>query len=108
MNFKCQKGGRVYREIDNERHLRSSYQWTKKSKEIREKANHLCEVCRDEGRYTFDNLEVHHIVKVTEDKTLLLDNYNLVCLCQEHHKKADVKKIDADYLRRLAVKREEG
>ena len=105
VKFKC-KITRTYKEIDNERHLRSTFAWTKKSLEIREKANNLCEVCRDKGTYTYDNLEVHHIAKVTEDKSLLLDDYNLICLCQYHHKQADSGEINADYLRELASKRE--
>ena len=60
-----------------ERELRSTYAWTQKSKEMREKAQGLCEVCRDKGIYTYKGLEVHHITKVREDKDKLLDNYNL-------------------------------
>ena len=94
--------------------MRSTYRWTLKSKEIREKANYLCEVCRAEGVYTYDNLEVHHIVKVKDDNDLLLDNYNLICLCQEHHKQADENSagggrgLSPDYLRELAKQREDG
>ena len=90
----------------NERKLRSTYSWTEKSKEIRERANHLCEVCRDRGELTYDNLEVHHIVKVTEDESKLLDNNNLICLCAAHHKQADNNEIDKEYLLMLAAKRE--
>ena len=91
-----------------ERKLRSTNAWTKKSKEIREKAQGLCEVCRDKGAYTYTSLEVHHIEKVRDDKSKLLDNYNLICLCVEHHKQADNGKIDKEYLRKLARKREQG
>jgi 5-methylcytosine-specific restriction endonuclease McrA len=89
-----------------ERQLRSQYSWTEKSKEIREKANYLCEVCRDNNIYTYDNIEVHHIVKVRDDESLLLDNENLICLCKEHHIQADNGEIDQDYLRELARQRE--
>ena len=61
-----------------ERKLRSKWSWTKKSEEIREKANYLCEVCRDKGQITYDSLEVHHIVKLSSDNDGLLDNYNLI------------------------------
>ena len=90
-----------------ERKLRSTNAWTKKSKEIREKAQGLCEVCRDKGLYTYTGLEVHHIVKVSEDKAMLLDDYNLICLCVDHHKQAEQGKLDKEYLRNLARKREE-
>ena len=104
--YKCQMNQRSYRGGE-ERKLRSTYAWTEKSKEIREKAQGLCEVCRDQGIYTYKGVQVHHIVKVKDDASGLLDNYNLVCLCEEHHKQADAGKIDADYLRKLAKAREE-
>ena len=89
-----------------ERALRSSYNWTQKSKEIRERANYLCEVCRAEGVYTYDGLEVHHITKVKDDEDLLLDNNNLICLCTRHHHQADNNELDKEYLLNLARARE--
>ena len=104
MSFKCQSK-RTYNGGD-ERKLRSTNKWTEKSKEIREKANYLCEVCRDQGRYTYYGLEVHHITKLAQDKSGLLDNDNLICLCIEHHKQADSGELASDYLRELAQRRE--
>lgn len=101
--FKCSVG-KTYTGGE-ERKLRSSYDWTKKSKEIRDSAQHLCEVCRDRGVYTYDNLEVHHIEKVKDHSDLLLDDNNLICLCVRHHKEADAGLLDKDYLKRLAVQR---
>jgi 5-methylcytosine-specific restriction endonuclease McrA len=86
--------------------MRSSGKWKRMSEEIREKANHLCEVCRDRGAYTYNNLEVHHIIKVRENGDGLLDPLNTICLCVVHHKEADRGDIDADYLRMLARRRE--
>lgn len=104
--YNCNKG-KVYRG-GIERELRNTYDWVQKSLEIREKSNYLCAICRDEGRYTYNNLEVHHIVKVRENNNLLLDNYNLLCLCVEHHKKADKGEIDINYQLKLAKDREDG
>lgn len=102
-NFKCNVG--VEYKGGNERKLRSKYAWTKKSSQTRETANHLCEVCRDQGIFTYDNIEVHHITKVREDESGLLNDENLICLCQEHHKQADRNEIDKEYLLRLAKQR---
>ena len=104
-NYKCTIG--IQYNGGNERKLRSKWAWTEKSREIREDANHLCEVCRDQGIYTYDGLSVHHIVKVKDDESKLLDNYNLICLCEEHHTQADNGEIDKDYLIRLAQQREQ-
>ena len=90
----------------DDKKLRSQYSWTQKSQEIREKANYLCEVCRDKGLYTYEGIEVHHIIKVRDDKSLLLDNNNLICLCKYHHMQADNGEIDKDYLYKLVEQRE--
>ena len=108
VDYNCPaKPKRVYKGTE-ERKLRNTNDWKKKSEEIREKAQGLCEVCIDKGIYTYKNIEVHHIVKLRDDKEGLLDNYNLVALCQEHHKLADKGKLSQDYLRKLARKREDG
>ena len=106
-NFVCEAGKQSRRyNGGTERVLRSSYKWTEKSKEIRERANYLCEVCRDEGILTYDGLEVHHIIKVKDDEDLLLDNNNLICLCTAHHKQADNNELDRNYLQDLVRQRE--
>ena len=114
----CSKCGKIHEASFNckqikvysggeERKMRSGSKWKAKSIEIRERAKYLCEVCKDIGLITYDNIEVHHIEKVTERPDLLLDNFNLVCLCQEHHKKADNGQINKEYLKELARRREE-
>lgn len=103
--FICKENQRLY-QGGKERKLRSSWKWTEKSKEIRDSAHYLCEACKAEGRLTYDGVEVHHIIKVRDDESLLLDNYNLVCLCTAHHKQADNGQIDIDYLKQLARQRE--
>lgn len=85
-----------------ERKLRNTAAWAKKSQEIREQAQYLCEVCRDKGIYNYNELEVHHITKLREDKTGLLDDNNLVCLCVFHHRQADRGEISKEYLTKLA------
>lgn len=102
--YKC--GTRTYRQT-NERELRSKYVWTKKAKQIKDDAMGLCEVCREQGIYTYDGLEVHHITKLKDDPNGLLDDNNLICLCVEHHKQADEGKIAPEYLREIAKRRVE-
>ena len=105
-NYKCIKYKTIY-ETTEERKQRSSYSWTKKSQDIKEQANHLCEVCKDRGVYTYNDLEVHHIEKL-RDGGDLLDDDNLICLCVEHHKQADNNEIDKEYLKQLAKNRGRG
>ena len=87
--------------------LRSTNRWIKKSEEIREASKWLCAVCLEEGRYNYDELEVHHIEKLRHNEDRLLDNYNLICLCKHHHELADAGKIDSKHLEELARIRED-
>ena len=98
---------RIYNQT-KERQLRRLNKWKRKSVEIREQAHNLCEVCADNGVYVYDGIEVHHIVKIRNDETLLLEDDNLICLCSEHHKQADRGELDAEYLKSLALKRING
>lgn len=105
-NYVCRVNQRA-KIITDEAKQRSTYAWTEKSKEVREKANYLCEVCKLKGLYVYEGVEVHHITKLRENAAGLLDNANLVCLCRDCHEKADSGKLDKDLLLRLAQGREE-
>lgn len=97
---------RIYNKTDTDR-LRSKSRWTQKAKQIKEESLYLCAVCRQQGIFTYNDLEVHHITKLKEDPGGLLEDYNLICLCTKHHKEADSGKIAAEYLRELARERAE-
>lgn len=103
--FICAQGKRIYRG-GTERKLRATNKWKQKSIEIRERAHYLCEVCKANGVINYDGVEVHHIIKLKDDESLLLDDFNLICLCTAHHKEADEGKIDREYLQEIAQRRE--
>lgn len=102
--YKCNKGLKISYKKEYDK-ARSTYAWTTKARQIKDDANGLCEVCRAQGAYTYNNLEVHHIVKLKDNPEGLLDDNNLICLCVEHHKQADAGEISAEYLRELAERR---
>ena len=103
----CKVEKKHYKYSYKESRLRSKSAWTEKSIQIREDANYLCEVCKDKGIYNYRNVEVHHILKLRDRPDLLLDNYNLICLCKDCHRLADAGIISVDYLQELAKRREE-
>lgn len=105
-DYKCNVG-KTYNKDDSDR-LRNKSAWRRKREEVKEKANYLCEVCKTRGVFTYEGLEVHHIHKLRSNQDRLLDNYNLITLCVECHKKADRGEIQAVYLEDLARKREQG
>ena len=89
-----------------ERKLRSKNAWTQKSLEIRERADNLCEVCRQHNRFVYKAVSVHHIEKVREHPELYLDNENLICLCPDCHRKADKGELQKEFLKGIACARE--
>lgn len=89
-----------------EHKLRNTTAWVYKAREMKERASYLCEVCRDEGVYNYEGLEVHHIQKIKDQPTKLLDDDNLITLCAFHHKLADAGMIDKGYLFKLVEARE--
>ena len=109
-NYICRAGvKRNYQRYSyEEAKLRNTYAWHTKAEQIKKDSKYLCSVCKDKGIYNYNDLETHHITKIKEDKTKLLDNYNLICLCRNCHKLADSGMIDKEYLIKLAKEREDG
>lgn len=106
VKHKC-KVKREYNSKDSEEHkLRNTTAWTYKAREIKEMAGYLCEVCKADGVYTYEGLEVHHIEKLKDEPTKLLDDDNLITLCVFHHKLADKGMLNEGYLRKLVEIRE--
>lgn len=86
--------------------FRKGTRWTKKSIEIRERDNYLCQVCirnlyNTINKFTYNDLEVHHIIPINEDYSKRLENNNLITLCQMHHKMADRNEIPRVVLQKI-------
>ena len=105
--YVCKVGVRKkrYKYTYEESKLRSKGVWTEKSKQIREDANYLCEVCKDKGIYNYRDVSVHHIEKLRDRPDLLIEDTNLICLCKDCHRMADAGMIDKEYLKKLARQR---
>lgn len=80
--------------------------WRDKAKEIKERSRYLCAACLADGVYTYDTLEVHHIVPLRERPDLLLDDDNLICLCRRHHEMAESGGIPQQDLYKMVEKRD--
>lgn len=103
--YVCHVEKKKYKYSYKESRMRSKSAWTEKSRQIREDANYLCEVCKDKGIYNYRNIEVHHIEKLKDKPELWLDDDNLTCLCKDCHRLADAGMIDKEYLKKLARQR---
>lgn len=84
--------------------------WKEMSLRVRERDNHLCQLCLYHGisevltmrRIQGDAVSVHHITPVAEDTTRALDPFNLITLCSTCHRQADDGEIDRKLLYQLA------
>lgn len=107
-NYVCNVG--KYRKFTDttESKLRSKHAWQVKREAIKKRSFNLCAVCRAQGIYNYDSIEVHHITKIKDNPSAYLDDDNLIALCTFHHKQADNGEISEDYLRELVKLRDEG
>lgn len=108
-NFDCGRKPKHGSVTDTEeRRFRSSAKWTKMSSSIRERDHYMCVYCKQqEDRITRAEIEVHHIIPVSEDYGLRLDSENLISLCREHHEQAEQGKIKRSVLQSMAARQEE-
>ena len=105
-NKRCYVGDTLRKKNTNANKFRRTKEWRYKSEEIREDSKYLCSICMKNNIYNYNQLEVHHIEPLEENYDRRLDNYNLICLCNKHHRLAEDGKIDKEYLFKLAEERE--
>ncbi|MAH50590.1 hypothetical protein CMI37_32520 [Candidatus Pacearchaeota archaeon] len=102
MYFKCGQGWNLIHNIfKDESHIsiekmfssnsRISFQqrWMNFKQEILRRDNYKCQHCefnRNEDYYLTKQLEVHHIIYVTQNRSLQFDKENCITLCEDCHK----------------------
>lgn len=104
--YDCKVGKQRRFTVTPESKLRSKNAWKIKRADIKSKALYLCEVCKDQDIYNYNNLEIHHVVKLRDDPDGLLEDSNLICLCGLHHTLADSGELDINYLKELIARRD--
>lgn len=97
------KNTRYQKDKDYTRFIKSK-KWHEKSQEVKLLDSYCCLMCKELGLISPKYLEVHHIIKFRNDKSLKLDNNNLITLCVAHHKQADANKIASSELHSLINK----
>ena len=104
--FKCSQKPLKKEKQTEEKKIRRTWKWTILSKMVRTRDKYLCQVCKRSGRFVFENISVHHIVKVADNKELVFETTNLITLCKEHHKQADEGKISNKELMHIVEEQE--
>jgi 5-methylcytosine-specific restriction enzyme A len=84
--------------------FRNTKAWQRKRNEVKKRDKMLCQYCLLNHKYTFQNLEVHHIEAISINWNKRLDEYNLITLCSNCHKMAESKEIKASLLKEIAEK----
>lgn len=89
--------------------FRSTYQWTKTAKQIKERDQYLCQICIINAfdtydQYNYKQLEVNHILPAESHEALRLEPTNLLTMCVTHHKLADRGGIPVSLMQDLAAK----
>lgn len=108
----CPKKPKRVKEVDRVHRFRTLQVWIKKRNHIRERDNHLCQVCIRKlyntfNQYTYDDLQIHHIVDLREDWDRRLDDNNLIALCRQHHEAAEKREIPREVLHSIAREQNE-
>ena len=80
---------RVYKKNTEESQFRNTNAWNKKRNQIKKRDKYLCQLCLKDNIYTYDNLQVHHIIPIAKDYDGRLDSDNLITLCRMHHEQAE-------------------
>lgn len=101
INSKCYVGQTRQNKQDDISRFRRTNRWRVKAERIKKRDNYLCQECKSKGIYTYNLLEVHHIVKLKDDFDKRLDDDNLITLCCVCHKKADKGELSKEHLKSL-------
>lgn len=67
--------------------------WKSLRKDIIRRDKGCCVLCFKQGIIEYRTLQVHHIVKRTEDESLAYEPTNLVTLCRSCHEKVELLSI---------------
>ena len=99
-HFICTK--RIYKkEIKEIEKFRGTKTWKNTRERVKERDKYLCQICFDKGIITYENLSVHHIVPMREDKKLWNDETNLITLRQSCHELAEKGEYSPQRLQKL-------
>lgn len=80
--------------------FRSSSVWKHKRKEILDRDNHICQICRCNN----SELQVHHILSISTHPMLRLENSNLITVCKHCHEQIHNNLYSQIYLTNLVNK----
>ena len=78
--------------------FRNKNVWIIKREQVKKRDKYLCQMCLKNNIYTYNNIQVHHIIPLVEQYSKRLDSDNLITLCSTHHKDAEMGYISKEEL----------
>lgn len=91
--------------------IRNTSRWQYTRQHIKERDNNLCQLCLRNYQGTrrqieYQDLSVHHIIALEDDKSKAFDCENLITLCDIHHEMAEQGLISKAELKDIAKEQE--
>lgn len=74
--------------------LLKTSRWRKTRADIIRRDGGVCQRCKKNGILAFKGLQVHHIVKRTQDMSLAFEHSNLVTVCRECHEIVELMTVE--------------
>lgn len=81
--------------------FRSSHIWRKKAEQIKKRDCYMCAYSKSKGIIETHDLEVHHIIPLSQDYNKRLDDDNLITLTRLVHEQAEKGAISVCELKKL-------
>ena len=110
----CVKCGRIHEEnkcnvktVETSRKrvtgkYRADRRWYYARRQALERDFYCCRMCLDKDNYVErEGLEVHHIIPIYKNASMVYDTNNLITLCKRHHRMVEGNSRYTDYLHKL-------
>ena len=110
-NHVCPKKPKYKKKNTSIDKFRSTAAWQTKRKQIKERDQYLCQICIRElygtiQKFTCDGISVHHAETIEDAWDKRLDDDNLICLCEMHHKMADAGEIPLEVIQGIIAEQQ--
>lgn len=111
--YDCGRKPKRIRKRNEKDSFRSTALWQRKTEEIKERDEFLCQICirdlyKTINRLNGNRLSVHHAIPLQVDFDKRLDNDNLITLCDTHHEMAENGRIPYEVIKEIIDEQESG
>ena len=107
--YVCERKPVPKKKYNDHNSFRNTSTWRRTREWVKIRDSYLCQACLHKlqgtiTQYNDKDLEVHHIVPLSQSYDLRMDYDNLITLCVAHHELADQRVIAQATLKEIACK----